>query len=123
MTRDLIISCGQNATCLSLISPPMELGQIQGKQFAAMLPQADRFYTSKAGQQFCSARANAGMNRTKPANIQVKAMRANWTEESAYRGEFVAALRTSQERTSTWWVRKTTAWRRREKSICGNRGG
>jgi ABC-type sugar transport system substrate-binding protein len=38
------------------------------------------------------------MNRTKPANIVVKTMRANWTEESAYRA--VSAwlrLRTSLE--------------------------
>ncbi len=38
------------------------------------------------------------MNRTKPSNIQVKSMRANWTEESAYR--VVSSwlrLRTSQE--------------------------
>jgi ribose transport system substrate-binding protein len=38
------------------------------------------------------------MNRTKLANIQVKTMRANWTEESAYRAvSSWLRLRTSQE--------------------------
>jgi len=38
------------------------------------------------------------MNRTKPANIQVKTMRANWTEESAYKAvSSWLRLRTSQE--------------------------
>ena len=40
----------------------------------------------------------AGMLKTKPANIQVKTMRANWTEESAYRTvSSWLRLRTSQE--------------------------
>jgi ribose transport system substrate-binding protein len=38
------------------------------------------------------------MNLTKPANIQVKTMRANWTEQSAYRAvSSWLRLRTSQE--------------------------
>lgn len=39
-----------------------------------------------------------GMNQTKPVNVQVKTMRANWTEESAYRTvSSWLRLRTSQE--------------------------
>ena len=38
------------------------------------------------------------MHQTKPANIQVKSMRANWTEESAYKtASSWLRLRTSQE--------------------------
>jgi len=40
----------------------------------------------------------AGMNLTKPANIRVKTMRANWTEEGAHRAiSSWLRLRTSQE--------------------------
>ncbi len=39
-----------------------------------------------------------GMNQTKPVNVQVKTMRANWTAESAYRTvSSWLRLRTSQE--------------------------
>jgi ABC-type sugar transport system substrate-binding protein len=38
------------------------------------------------------------MNKTKPANIQIKSMRGNWTEESAHRAvSSWLRLRTSQE--------------------------
>jgi ABC-type sugar transport system substrate-binding protein len=40
----------------------------------------------------------AGMNRSKPANVEVKTLRANWTEESARRAVTSwLRLRTSQE--------------------------
>jgi ABC-type sugar transport system substrate-binding protein len=63
-----------------------EVGKIQGKQFAALLPQGGSvLYIEGPANSFAAKQRTAGMNRTKPANIQVKSLRANWTEESAYR--------------------------------------
>ncbi len=65
----------------------------------------------------------AGMNLTKPANIQVKTMRANWTEESAYRAvSSWLRLRTSQE-TSHRSRRRTRRQHggRGTESVLGNR--
>jgi ribose transport system substrate-binding protein len=63
-----------------------EVGKIQGKQFAALLPNGgSMLYIEGPANSSAAKERTAGMNRTKPANIRVKSMRANWTEESAYR--------------------------------------
>jgi ribose transport system substrate-binding protein len=63
-----------------------EVGKIQGKQFAALLPKGGSIlYIEGPANSSAAKERTLGMNRTKPANIQVKTMRANWTEESAYR--------------------------------------
>jgi ribose transport system substrate-binding protein len=63
-----------------------EVGKIQGKQFAALLPQGGSvLYIEGPANSSAAKQRTAGMNRTKPANIQVKSLRANWTEDSAYR--------------------------------------
>jgi ribose transport system substrate-binding protein len=75
------------------------VGQIQGKQFAALLPQGGSIlYIEGPANSSAAQERTAGMNQTKPANIQVKTMRANWTEQSAYRAvSSWLRLRTSQE--------------------------
>ncbi|HUO26543.1 MAG TPA: substrate-binding domain-containing protein [Candidatus Aquilonibacter sp.] len=63
-----------------------EVGQIQGKQFAALLPNGGTvLYIEGPANSSAAKERTRGMNQTKPANIQVKSMRANWTEESSYR--------------------------------------
>jgi ribose transport system substrate-binding protein len=76
-----------------------QVGQIQGRQFAAMLPQGGSIlYIEGPANSSAAQERTAGMNRTKPANIQVKKIRGNWTEESAYRAvSSWLRLRTSQE--------------------------
>src|SRR5216683_2972223 len=70
----------------SISSDHEEVGKIQGKQFAALLPQGGSvLYIEGPANSSAAHERTAGMNRTKPANIVVKTMRANWTEESAYR--------------------------------------
>jgi ribose transport system substrate-binding protein len=75
-----------------------EIGEIQGKQFAALLPNGGTVLYIEGPPNSAAARARTrGMNNTKPANIQVKSMRANWTEESAYKTvSSWLKLRTSQ---------------------------
>ncbi len=63
-----------------------EVGQIQGQQFAALLPNGGTIlYIEGPANSSAAKERTRGMNKTKPANIQVKSMRANWTEESSYR--------------------------------------
>src|SRR6204780_5374945 len=76
-----------------------EVGKIQGQQFAGMLPNGGSIlYIEGPANSSAAKERTLGMNRTKPANIQVKTMRANWTEESAYKTVISwLRLRTSQE--------------------------
>src|ERR1700736_4468727 len=63
-----------------------EVGRIQGQQFAALLPKGGTIlYIEGPANSSAAKERTAGMLKVKPANIQVKTMRANWTEESAYR--------------------------------------
>jgi ribose transport system substrate-binding protein len=70
----------------SISSDHTEVGKIQGKQFAALLPQGGSIlYIEGPANSSAAKERSAGMMLSKPANIQVKTLRANWTEESAYR--------------------------------------
>jgi ribose transport system substrate-binding protein len=84
---------------LAISSDHQEVGKIQGKQFAALLPNGGSIlYIEGPANSSAAKDRTTGMMKTKPANIQVKTMRANWTEESAYRTvSSWLRLRTSQE--------------------------
>ncbi len=83
----------------TISSDHVEIGKIQGKQFAALLPSGGSIlYIEGPANSSAAKERTTGMNMTKPANIQVKSMRANWTEESAYKTvSSWLRLRTSQE--------------------------
>jgi ribose transport system substrate-binding protein len=76
-----------------------EVGKIQGLQFGALLPNGGSIlYIEGPANSSAARERTVGMNLTKPANIQVKSMRANWTEESAHKAvSSWMRLRTSQE--------------------------
>jgi len=76
-----------------------EIGKIQGHQFAALLPNGGSIlYIEGPNNSLAAKQRSVGMNRTKPANIQVKSMRANWTEESAHKAvSSWLRLQTSQQ--------------------------
>jgi ribose transport system substrate-binding protein len=90
---------GCHVPVFSISSDHEEVGSLQGKQFAALLPQGGSIlYIEGPANSSAAQQRTAGMNRTKPANIQVKTMRGSWTEESAYRSvSSWLRLRTSQE--------------------------
>jgi ribose transport system substrate-binding protein len=70
----------------AISSDHQEVGKIQGQQFAALLPNGGSLlYIEGPANSSAAKERTAGMMKTKPANIQVKSMRANWTEESAYK--------------------------------------
>ncbi len=90
---------GCRAPVFSISSDHLEVGKIQGTQFAALLPQGGSilYIEGPAGSSAAQERTN-GMNLTKPANLHVMTLRANWTEESAHRAVSCwLRLRTSQE--------------------------
>src|SRR5580700_11208097 len=71
---------------LAITSDHRAVGRIQGQQFAALLPNGGSIlYIEGPANSSAAKERTAGMLMTKPANIRVKTMRANWTEDSAYR--------------------------------------
>ena len=83
----------------AITSDHVEVGKIQGQQFAALLPNGGSIlYIEGPANSSAAKERTAGMMKTKTANIQVKSMRANWTEESAHKTvSSWLRLRTSQE--------------------------
>jgi ribose transport system substrate-binding protein len=83
----------------AISSDHVEVGKIQGQQFGALLPNGGSIlYIEGPANSSAAKERTAGMNMTKPANIRVKSMRANWTEESAYKAvSSWLRLSTSQE--------------------------
>jgi len=70
----------------SITSDHEEIGRIQGRQFAALLPHGgDVLYIQGPSENLAAKQRTFGMYETKPADVQVKLMKAQWTEASAYR--------------------------------------
>src|SRR5437773_6915153 len=64
----------------------IEIGRIQGRQFAALLPKGGSvLYIQGPSENSAAKERTVGMQETKPANIQIIALRGQWTEESAQR--------------------------------------
>jgi ABC-type sugar transport system substrate-binding protein len=70
----------------AITSDHEEIGEIQGQQFAALLPNGGSvLYIEGPANSLAAKQRSLGMNRSKPANVTVKTIRANWTEEGAYK--------------------------------------
>ncbi|PYX71856.1 MAG: hypothetical protein DMG78_13920 [Acidobacteria bacterium] len=70
----------------TITSDHEEIGKIQGMQFAALLPNGGSvLYIEGPNNSSAAKQRSIGMSKSKPANIQVKTLRANWTEESSYK--------------------------------------
>src|SRR6266403_3539074 len=64
----------------------IEIGRIQGRQFAALLPKGGSILYIQGPSENSAAKDRAqGMLSTKPANLQVTTLKAQWTEESSLR--------------------------------------
>jgi ribose transport system substrate-binding protein len=72
--------------CFAVASDHLEIGRIQGRQLAALLPDGGSILCIQGPSETdaCKLRA-AGMYETKPPSIQVKNMKGNWTEASAFK--------------------------------------
>ena len=70
----------------AVASDNLEIGRIQGRQLAALLPKGGSvlYIQGPSETDACKLR-NAGLYETKPANIQIKSMKGTWTEASAFK--------------------------------------
>ena len=70
--------------CIS--SDHMEIGRIQGRQLAALLPNSGCVLYIQGPSENSAARdRTAGMQMTLPSGVQIISLRGRWTEESAQR--------------------------------------
>ena len=74
------------APVFAVSSDHVEIGRIQGRQFAALLPGGGSvLYIEGPSHSSAAQERTSGMMQTKPSNIQVRTLKAQWTEESAWR--------------------------------------
>lgn len=70
----------------SVSSDHEEIGRIQGKQISALLPQGGSILLVQGPAESLAAKQRTtGMYETKPIGVQVKVIKANWTEASSYK--------------------------------------
>src|SRR5208337_3347186 len=70
----------------AVTSDHKEIGRIQGHQIAMLLPSGGSILSIQGPPESLAAKQRAaGMLESKPSDVQVKTMRAAWTEASAYR--------------------------------------
>ena len=61
-----------------------EVGRIQGRQFAALLPGGGTVLYIEGPATEVSKQRRAGLDETLPANIKIQSGRGNWTEQSGF---------------------------------------
>src|SRR5579864_9244550 len=75
-----------SAPIFAISSDHLEIGRIQGRQFAALLPRGGAvLYIQGPSENSAAKERTLGMQEAKPANLQIIALRGQWTEESALR--------------------------------------
>jgi ribose transport system substrate-binding protein len=63
-----------------------EIGRIQGRQITALMPNGGSVLLIQGPSESLAAKQRTtGMFETKPPDVQVKLMKGNWTEASAYK--------------------------------------
>lgn len=73
-----------SAPIFALSSDHVEIGRIQGRQMAALLRGGGSvLYIQGPSENSAAKERTAGMQETKPANVQITLLKAQWTQESA----------------------------------------
>jgi ribose transport system substrate-binding protein len=96
---DYIASLRQNyrVPVFAVATDNEEVGRIASRQLAALLPNGGNvLYIQGPSDSFTAKLRTEGMNKTKPGAVQIKSVRAHWTEASAYKA-------------ITAWLRLTTS--------------
>jgi len=76
----------RNVPVFCITSNHEEIGRIQGRQFTAFLPNGGAvLYIEGPSQSSAARQRTAGMYETKAGNIQIRALKGEWTSESAQR--------------------------------------
>jgi ABC-type sugar transport system substrate-binding protein len=92
---------GSNNAIFSISSDHVEIGRIQGRQFTALLPRGGTvLYIQGPSENSAAKERTLGMQETKPANVQIIALRAQWTEESSLRSVRSWLKLTTSQRTT-----------------------
>ena len=74
------------APIFSVSSDHVEIGRIQGRQCAALLPAGGTvLYVQGPSENSAAKERTAGMQEVKPANIHLIMLKGQWTEESSQR--------------------------------------
>jgi hypothetical protein len=96
-----------------------EIGRIQGRQFAALLPAGGTVpYIQAPVNNYAAGPRTAGMESTKPGNIHLKALRSNRQEGSACQGVTDGSASPPTARVPLMqWALNTTDRGDRQKSI------
>jgi ribose transport system substrate-binding protein len=80
------LRASSSAPIFGVTSDHLEIGRIQGLQFAALLPHGGAIlYIQGPAENPAAKERSLGMQETKPSNIHVTVLKAQWTEESAQR--------------------------------------
>jgi ribose transport system substrate-binding protein len=75
-----------SAPIFAVSSDHLEIGRIQGRQFAALLPHGGSIlYIQGPAENSAAKERTIGMQETRPSNIHCAMLRGQWTEESAQR--------------------------------------
>src|SRR3984893_3523915 len=75
-----------SAPLLAVSSDHVEIGRLQGRQLAVLLPKGGSvLYIQGPSENSAAKERTAGMQETQPANIQVTTLKAQGTEESSQR--------------------------------------
>ena len=85
---DYISDLRKNAAApvFALTSDHLEVGRIQGRQIAALLPNGGCvLYIQGPSASTAAKQRSEGLFESKPANVEIRALRGQWTEESATR--------------------------------------
>jgi ribose transport system substrate-binding protein len=70
----------------AITSDHEEIGRIQGRQMAALLPKGGyALYIEGPSESSAARQRTSGMQETKPAEILIRTLRAQWTEASAFK--------------------------------------
>jgi ribose transport system substrate-binding protein len=73
-----------NTPAFAITSDHEEIGRIQGRQFGALLPRGGCvLYIEGPSESSAARQRTSGMQETKPQNVQIRTLKAHWTEASA----------------------------------------
>jgi ribose transport system substrate-binding protein len=68
----------------SVSTDQSEVGRIQGKQMAALVPKGNVLYVEGPFNSTATQHRTKGMLSTKPASVELKMLKGDWTERSAH---------------------------------------
>jgi ribose transport system substrate-binding protein len=75
-----------NVAVFGITSNHDEIGRIQGRQLAALLPGGGSIlYIQGPGENTAAKQRHFGLLETKPDTLQLRTLKAQWTEESAHK--------------------------------------